>query len=305
MRSITSVVVGTVLFGLLVGCAGVNVKHNPPDKITWNPPWPFGSLEFSFAREKERPVASEAELGSKLIPDSGGKYISFSHYQFSINEPPKGCKPFVSAKFKDLDLENREVWKGIQEKVEASKKAYGDIPDDMAVSVALYESHAFRTTCGDEYTGHIDEETKINGWRVNKGGRAAIGKRGQTTVTLRPYIMVIALSKDKLKSREKLKPSVLNLFVAKHRFEITPNYHTVVADPQSKAFVSTYSFDVENLLVKGKLQDFSGAGIFRYYEGRDFLYIVNLYAFQPETTADQWRSYVEYLDTFRYIKPGV
>src|SRR5687767_396834 len=104
MRSIHWTV-GMTLFGLLVGCAGINVKHNPPDKITWTPPWPFGSLEFSFAKEQERPVKSESALGN-LVAEGGGKYINFSYQQFSIEEPPKGCKPFVSARFRDLDLEN-------------------------------------------------------------------------------------------------------------------------------------------------------------------------------------------------------
>jgi hypothetical protein len=82
-----------------------------------------------------------------------------------------------------------------------------------------------------------------------------------------------------------------------------PNYHTVVADPRTKAFVSTYSFDLENVAVKGKSRDLNGAGIFRYYDGKDYLYIVSLFAFAPQTSADQWRAYVQYLDTFRYVKP--
>lgn len=303
MRSVKkSTVMGIVLLGLITGCAGVQVGFNPPQKVTWNPPWGFGSLEFSFTREQQRPLASDASLSS-LIAEGGGKHIGFSSFQFAIDEPLKGCAPFVSAKFKDLDLENQNVWSAIQEKVKKTQATYGDIPDDMAISVAIYESNAFRTACGDEVIGQIGEETKINGWRLHKGGSTAVASIGQTAFTLQPHILIVAISKDKFKFRDRIKPSVLNLFVAKHRFEVVPNYHTVVADPLSKAFVATYSFDVENVMIKGRSRDLNGVGIFRYYEGKDFLYIVNLFAFAPQTSADLWQSYVQYLDTFRYVKP--
>jgi hypothetical protein len=302
MRTMTSSTVGVLLLGMLAGCGGVRVAFNPPEKVTWSPPWGFGSLEFSFVREQERPVDNEAAL-KNLIAESGGKHIVFSAQQFSIDEPPKGCAPFVSAKLKDIDLENQGVWKAIQARVQKTKDALGDIPDDMAMSVAMYESSAFRSACGEEIAGQIGDETKINGWRLHKGGSQAVTALGQGVVTLQPHVLVVAIRKDKLALRERIKPSVLNLFVAKHRFEAVPNYHTVVADPRTKAFVSTYSFDLENVAVKGKSRDLNGAGIFRYYDGKDYLYIVSLFAFAPQTSADQWRAYVQYLDTFRYVKP--
>jgi hypothetical protein len=283
--------------GALVVIFGIAWWTGRPS-ITWEPPIPVGKLKFDFSEEKKHAVSSTAAL-SKLVNKSLGELVEFPDYQFGIGKPPLGCKPFETAKFKDFAM-GEKGFKAIEASIKQTEKGYGWIPDDMALSFALYQASALRSSCGPEIIAQLQSGSRINGWLVTDKALPNFRRVEQSEVRMEPNILVIALNKAKLQGR--LKPTASNLLMSRYRFEIPPNYDTLTGDPTEGIAVLTYSLKLENVRVANKIRDVLAGGIVRYYTGAEYLYIVDFFAFKPETTDEQWQRYTKYMDTFHYVK---
>ena len=287
------------------GCAalGDHLKWAAPEKIVWTPPTPFpiGSFEFNFAKERERAVASAGDL-PRPAPSAPQEILRFSDYEFTTGPLPEGCNSFEAGRFKTFRLTD-DAFAQVRKRVEDTKKQYGWVPDDMALAFSMYEATAFRSVCGPEVVGRLQPGSKINGWQLTEEAARIFQSVGQMEVRFQPSISIMVLSKKEFDAR--LKPTAANLLISRYRFEIPPNYDSLVSDPQTGSAFLTYTEKLEDIRIGAETNHhIYGGGIVRIFTGKTYIYMIEIYAFTPGISEKQWESYRKYADSIRYVGEG-
>jgi hypothetical protein len=292
---------GPLLASLLVlaGCptdpTKVDVVFKPPEAITLSTP--FGSLVFSFSKEKEKTVASADQLAKQSAPSKDS--LLFREFDFNTGPLPEGCKPFEAGRYGNFEFpDDGAAVAGIRKKVEALRAETG-APDEAAIALAVYEARAFRSLCGPATMAKLKPGSRINGWLLNDKAVKVFGGAGQAEIDVTPRITIIALEKKEFEGR--LKPTAMNVLLSRYRYEIPPNSDSVAFDPKTGSTVLTYTWDLRDVALGNATRDVLAGGVLRIFIGKRYIYLIDFYTNTAGISDSKWTAFQTYVDNFRYV----
>ena len=238
-------------------------------------------------------------FGAEDLTDEPGGYRPIYNLKFAI-WIPEGCKHQGG---RDLALDpgyNRKMQNTFEEMTNNHGQQLADMPFNAQASVIYLDSHSEQFACGNRTTAKIVKGSVLSGRKITASKLNEIQASG-ITEPIYPdrEIRVTAVKKSRF-SETGYFPSPANLILWSDFFCLSYDVQSLYVGKDSNNIFLVYQAIFENVEIENRPQTLKFQGVKGVFEGSEYIYFVNVLAQIGPTTAEQWKTQLAVLESFRY-----